>query len=126
LIPRMILEKIKAATAANHHSIENTPLMLPLTNQAITRPHYGKILARFYGYFSPLEEALNQTKNLSQHLRDFPQRRKAHLLLDDLHMLGLSKENIPVCSELPLVTTLSQAFGTLYVLEGSTLGGQYI
>ena len=33
---------------------------------------------------------------------------------------------LPVCSTLPRVATFADALGCLYVLEGSTLGGQFI
>ena len=101
-------------------------MMLPLSDQTITKSHYGEILRSFYGYFSPVENAMNQLAELPMHLPDFQERRKAHLLLDDLQSLGMSVGNISVCSNLPLLNSLPQAFGTLYVLEGSTLGGQYI
>lgn len=122
----MILERIKAATAAKHNSIEKAPMMLPLSEQTITRLHYGEILRSFYGYFSPIESRLNQLEGLPQHLPDFGERRKAHLLLADLQTLGMIHNNVSMCTDLPPLNTISQAFGTLYVLEGSTLGGQYI
>ncbi len=34
--------------------------------------------------------------------------------------------NLPICQTLPPLTNLSQAFGCLYVMEGSTLGGKFI
>jgi heme oxygenase len=34
--------------------------------------------------------------------------------------------NLPLCGDLPDVSHVSSAFGCLYVIEGSTLGGQII
>lgn len=34
--------------------------------------------------------------------------------------------NLPLCDDLPRLDTLAECFGCLYVLEGSTLGGQFI
>ena len=100
--------------------------MLPLSDQTITKSHYGEILRSFYGYFSPIETALDSLEDLLQHLPDFRERRKSYLLLEDLQTLGMNPNNLSICSDLPPLSTLSQAFGILYVLEGSTLGGQYI
>ena len=100
--------------------------MLPLGEKTITKAQYGKILSKFYGFFSPLEENLKHISTFDQYLPDFPERRKAHLLLEDLQHLALYDQNIPLCNNLPEVHNLSQAFGCLYVMEGSTLGGQFI
>ena len=56
-------------------------------------------------------------------------RGKAVLLEQDLRNLGLSEEQIkqiPQCNdnELPDISTPARLFGYLYVIEGSTNGGQ--
>jgi heme oxygenase len=52
-------------------------------------------------------------------------RRKLSLLeldLDRLHSSG----PVPQCGTIPKLETVSQGIGCMYVLEGSTLGGQII
>jgi heme oxygenase len=46
-----------------------------------------------------------------------------------LQVLGYSESQIaalPRCEDLPQINTCADGFGVLYVLEGSTLGGQLI
>lgn len=60
---------------------------------------------------------------------DFDQRRKADWLKQDLQALGLGIDQIPclpACEDLPPVNRNELAFGSFYVLEGSTLGGRHI
>lgn len=103
---------------------ETEALLIPKIKEARTREEYASILHIFYGFYAPLEQQLNLfvTDNV---LADWPQRRKAALLLHDLQRLGKSIE-VPVCTQLPAVTTVNEAMGVLYVLEGSTLGGKII
>jgi heme oxygenase len=49
------------------------------------------------------------------------------MLRDDLRALGVEDlDSLPDCQNLPELSDLAQGFGCLYVLEGSTLGGQFI
>ena len=55
-------------------------------------------------------------------------RRRMHLLQADLAALGLSAHEVaglPACP-LPLLRNAVEALGSLYVMEGSTLGGRVI
>lgn len=60
------------------------------------------------------------------HLPDVAARRSAALILDDLEAIGEDLQNMERCTSLPQIDNLSQAFGALYVLEGSSLGGRII
>ena len=53
-------------------------------------------------------------------------RRKASAILHDLAAIGLDTPLPEECRELPLIVNSAQAFGALYVMEGSTLGGKTI
>lgn len=46
--------------------------------------------------------------------------------MQDLQTCGAETEAIPECGELPDIGELARAWGCLYVIEGSTLGGQHI
>jgi heme oxygenase len=58
---------------------------------------------------------------------DLISRNKSHLLINDLNCLG-HESYINYCLEtqLPKIKTFGDALGSLYVLEGATLGGQII
>lgn len=122
----MILNSIKSATAENHKSLESSILMLPVSENSLTKDNYINILKTFYGYFSPLENLLAKKSDLLKHLPDFNERRKSELILKDLKFFGQADHAIEICQDIPEVNNLSQAFGCLYVMEGSTLGGQFI
>lgn len=124
----MILEEIKKQTSENHHRLEQTNLLHPIATPSLTAEHYHKILRVFYGYFSPLEKEINKMELIRQYLPDVATRRKASMLKADLLNLNAIKpaDTLALCQELPEIRTSSQAFGCLYVLEGSTLGGRMI
>lgn len=94
-------------------------------SRSLTRERYCFRLAQFYGFYRPIEARLTQ---LLQHdLLDYPRRLKAHLLRADLKTLGWrNADALPVCGRLPVLDDATAGFGCLYVLEGSTLGGQVI
>lgn len=53
------------------------------------------------------------------------ERRRAHRFAADLAVLGLDMASLPVCAAPPALSA-GEAFGLLYVSEGSTLGGKVI
>ncbi|MFO1147915.1 MAG: biliverdin-producing heme oxygenase [Alsobacter sp.] len=55
----------------------------------------------------------------------FNPRRKLAFLERDLQALGLAAIE-GGCDDVPILGTRAQALGSLYVIEGSTLGGQLI
>ena len=114
---------IKEATQTAHTEVEN--FLLPKLGSMQTPADYAAILRMFYGYFSPLE-GLVQQYITPEILPDIAERRKAAAILQDLSTLGYSVRGIPVCQQLPEMKTTAHAFGVLYVLEGSTLGGKMI
>lgn len=121
----MLLKEIRSRTADNHARLENTPLLSPFSQQRIDLPAYLEILRRFYGYFYPLEQRLDGFPALREWLPDYTERRKAKLLLADLNSLHNGTEP-GLCADLPGISTDAEAFGCLYVMEGSTLGGKII
>lgn len=122
----MILEKIKEQTTQNHILLESCSLLKPLSDGSLTKEHYVKLLAKFYGYFLPIENKLNQFVEFKSYLPDFSSRRKVSWLKEDIDKLITDKLEPEICKETPEINSLSQAFGCLYVLEGSTLGGKVI
>jgi heme oxygenase (biliverdin-IX-beta and delta-forming) len=125
----MILEEIKSRTALSHLRVEQSALMRPIADQTLTPEKYAYILRKFYGFFQPLEDMIGAIEGVEQVLPDVKGRRKASLLLQDLQVLGLAPglaHSLPLCQDLPEVSTPSQAMGCLYVMEGSTLGGKFI
>lgn len=113
---------LKNKTAFNHAQLEE--VLLPYLQRCATPEVYAGILRSFYGFFAPLEVLIQQQVNSSV-IPDMHQRRKAELILDDLGFVG-GNEPLLVCTTLPSITTMFEALGAMYVLEGSTLGGRGI
>ena len=114
---------LKSQTAEAHAWLES--LLLPHLQAVRTASDYGTILKLFYGYFAPLEKEL-ASHIASIDLPDFSQRRKAHFIISDLESIGETVTDLPVANDLPVIRTKAEAFGGMYVMEGSTLGGRGI
>jgi heme oxygenase len=86
---------------------------------------YEAILSRFYGFWKgwqPQVAGLLNDEALTK------PRRRLHLLEADLSVLGVSRETLAALPLCPLMTLQgdAEALGSLYVTEGSTLGGRVI
>ncbi|RYG41850.1 biliverdin-producing heme oxygenase, partial [bacterium] len=57
---------------------------------------------------------------------DPDQRRHLPKLLSDLRALAIPSATLPLVTESPVLADPAEAIGALYVIEGSTLGGQII
>ncbi len=122
----MILTALRSATREQHLRVEQA-VDLPARLRSLHR--YRDLLERFYGYYCPLEQHLEVVARAGLLPLDLQPRLKVALLRQDLGALGHAAEQIaalPLCSELPRIAAAAEALGCLYVLEGSTLGGQLI
>lgn len=116
-------QEVKNATQTLHTEVEQ--ILRPRLTSISTVNDYADILKMFYGFFQPLENSVQQRIS-SNDLPDIKERRKAAVILHDLKQLSQSTTNISLCSSLPFIANRAQAFGALYVMEGSTLGGKMI
>jgi heme oxygenase len=118
-----LLERLKTETRPAHDRIERA---LDIEGRLGSPAAYRALLTRFYGFhaaWEPLAEAALGDPAF------FRERRKAGLLACDLRALGLSEGEIvrlPVCDRLPAMPSPAAALGSMYVVEGSTLGGTII
>jgi heme oxygenase (biliverdin-IX-beta and delta-forming) len=114
----MLLDRLKIETRESHDRIEAA---LDLMRPDLSRRDYGQLLARYQAFFRVWEPSVGRA------LADdafFAPRRKLHLLTRDLDALGVE----PLRDEprLKPFATRHEAMGSLYVLEGSTMGGLVI
>lgn len=118
-----IVLALRQATRAHHDRVERG---LPLVGGTppLTRAEYRRVLEAFLGFHAPIEERLGALDWASIGF-DFAPRRRAHLLREDLAALGVG-DQVPICEAIPEVRRPVEGLGCLYVLEGSTLGGQVI
>lgn len=124
-----ILEALRKTTRPHHEAIEQNRLLSEVLRPTLTRDVYVEVLARFYGFLKPLEKELLLNSSAAGYGEIFESRAKTELLESDLIEMGLDAgaiSRIPLCTELPSCDRTSRCMGILYVIEGSTLGGQMI
>jgi heme oxygenase len=120
------LNTLKTQTADQHTALE---AQMDLSRHFNSEQSYRCLLIGFYRVYAPLEVRLGKAVNWQELGWDFEGRKKTPWLVEDLISLGMSQEEVdalPISQDLPEITSLAQALGCLYVLEGSTLGGQFI
>jgi heme oxygenase len=115
----MLLLRLREETRPAHHRLEAE---LDLLSDGLTLERYGAVLAHFHWFLRTWEPLVARL------LADdafFEPRRKLALLQRDMGALNLDPI-AGICTDLPGLSTRAQALGSLYVVEGSTLGGQVI
>jgi len=121
--PSGILQRLRAETRPYHDALEQNRFNQELTAGTLTPEATEHFLAKMYGFLKPYEN----------HLRQQPlppdwqvtQRLRAHLILQDLPATD-GAAALPLAPNFPALHTWPQLLGAMYVLEGSTLGGQVI
>lgn len=118
-----LMARLRQATGPSHEAIE---ALLLLEDPALGLDRYGHILMGFELFLSDWEPRV--TAALPARLHPwFTQRSRRPFLLDDLRSLGLAVPRTTVPPDPGLVLdSLASAFGSMYVMEGSALGGQVI
>lgn len=117
----MLLDDLKTQTRQQHIQLEK------MNGLPSSRAEYVALLERFYGFVAPWERRLGQCVASDDILREG--REKTGWLEADLQHFALDAEQrdaLPQCADLPDTSSRAAMLGACYVLEGSTLGGQYI
>lgn len=118
----MLSEKLRENTKIAHQELEK--LLVRKIRSIQTAGDYLEILVCFSRFFCPLEKAISF--QLQNTLPDISKRRKTEWIEEDINYFQPSYSVIPTCPAIPEIYKDSQAVGALYVIEGSTLGGQVI
>jgi heme oxygenase len=122
----MILEQLRTHTSAAHAALEaDVRIERALTSVG----EYRDLLQKFLGFHQPMEAKLSFAFDGGCNGYAPDERLKTQWLRADLEKLGLTTceiSHLPICQELPDTATLGSAFGSAYVIEGSTLGGRHI
>lgn len=117
----MLLDELKQRTRSHHERLEQ------LNGMPATRGDYIALLESFYGFVAPWEQKLAAAAEPADPA--WQGRAKSGWLEADLAHFGCSAEeraNLPRCLRLPATTSRAERLGACYVLEGATLGGQFI
>ncbi|HYF69199.1 MAG TPA: biliverdin-producing heme oxygenase [Ohtaekwangia sp.] len=116
-------EQLKTHTHKVHVQLEQT--LIPIIQNIRTQSQYANLLKIFYTFYSPIENQLSSVTGIES-LTSGIGLRKTDSLRKDILALKASTDHLALCSDLPTCTNLSHAFGIMYVLEGSVLGGNAI
>ncbi len=121
------LQRLRSRTAHQHSLLEQNTASKNLLDLQVTAADYALYLSSLYGFVKGFE---NIVFPLVQHsIGDLDERRKTHLLVSDLNMLGTDAAGIAVIPEqffIKVYHSNAAALGGMYVLEGSVLGGAFI
>lgn len=116
-----LAQRLKHDTRSVHQRLERG---LPLLKDSFTRNDYILLLRKFYGFYVPFERNILRSE-FSALLQG---KRKVPALREDFEALG-----VDLCAaggvsyaSLEAFTAAEECWGALYVMEGSTLGGQII
>lgn len=116
--------QLRKETKFLHDQIEQSPLLKKIIDQKISLEEYRFLIKKFYNFIAPCEALINALPCKPI----IAGREKTVLLEEDLRALGVIDH---VYSEkswcsLPQLSEREHVLGYLYVMEGSTLGGQII
>ena len=113
--------RLRRETQNLHNTLE---AMLPVAGPAPTLDDYRDHLRFLLGFHHPLESHLHRVPGLDRALPDLDRRTKSAALRRDLGPWA----SVPMAppDQVPEPRSVPQALGTLYVLEGATLGARAI
>ncbi|WP_375489136.1 biliverdin-producing heme oxygenase [uncultured Jatrophihabitans sp.] len=120
---------LRQRTASTHARVEDG---LALLDPALTPARLRTVLERFHGFWHGTEPVLDRWADVDPGTAaslDWPRRRRTLGLRADLAVLGASDADVaalPVAAAVFDTADTAQAFGWLYVSEGSALGGAVI
>jgi heme oxygenase len=119
-----LLQRLKRETQALHEDLERR---IDILNRVRTDESYRALLEAFYGVYAPLEAEIERSvSELAPWLPDIRSRMRTASIRSDLRVVGNARPEALPLAVVPGLGSLAEQFGCLYVLEGSTLGGQMI
>jgi heme oxygenase (biliverdin-IX-beta and delta-forming) len=123
----IFLQRLRSKTANSHRLIEQNSASQFLISKEVTIVQYADYLKSLYGFVYGFEKMVFPILKHHQ-LLQINDRKKSHFIQADLAMLNQTAAQPYVSDELfsTHYPTAAAAFGGMYVLEGSTLGGQII
>ena len=125
-----ILEKLRAETRGEHDKLEALGVSEKIMDKSLSLGEYKKLIAVQYLVHKALEDELEASgmEALFPAL-DYEQRKKMPLLEMDVEELDINREQLlkqNPAGKLPQLIKPFGLLGSLYVMEGATLGGMVI
>ena len=119
-----ILATLERGTEAQYRTIED---LVPLMSEDVSMIDYCWYLTKMLAYSAPMERRFAELPGLAAAVPDLQRREKAGLIRDDLGLLESISTGplFPRCDCVPAICSTAEGLGAMYVLEASTLGGQF-
>ena len=122
-----LMAELKSSTWPLHKEIES---YMPFFNEGFDSVQYQDLLEKFFSFYQAYEQRLQEVLPQTSLVEFYQGRQKTPALVKDLHALRGARVDSPLDApqkaELPSLHSRAAVLGSLYVIEGSTLGGQII
>ncbi|MFA9213198.1 MAG: biliverdin-producing heme oxygenase [Candidatus Methylacidiphilales bacterium] len=123
----MFIQNLRASTADCHKQLELNNLSQALLSNNVNEAIYCSYLIQLYSFVKGFEQFVYPA--LFNHFLNINDRKKALFIEEDLKALDIAIDKGTLLDEAFFSNTYTDVYmaaGALYVLEGSTLGGQII
>jgi heme oxygenase len=123
---RMVL---RDATAEVHQRLHGHAGLGAVADGTISHGDYRALLTRLWGFHRGFETTVVEAVDRLGLEIDLDERARSGLIEADLLALGMRRDAIaclPACCAIHRPRNEAEVFGSLYVIEGSTLGGQQL
>jgi heme oxygenase len=123
----MFIQNLRASTAECHMQLEQNNLSQALLSKNVNETIYCSYLIQLYRFIKGFEQYVYP--QLDQSFLNIYGRKKAHFIEEDLKAINIAIDKHTLLEEVFFRDTYPDVYlaaGALYVLEGSTLGGQII
>lgn len=117
------LAALRSGTRDLHQRLEAQPLFSGLLSAEVSRDDYVQALSALHSLYAGLETEL--MRSLQQHAPTYPYIARLPLLQQDLAYLGSAPVLNPGLQP-AVMDSMATTLGTLYVIEGSMLGGKLL
>ena len=119
------LNNLRTNTAQSHKQLEENEISTALLSPEVTIAIYQEYISRMYGIIAGCENKVFPA--LTSIFPDLSQRQKSSLIINDLYTTGFQQSEIDQLQVCDFdFSTVGEALGIMYVLEGSTLGGRVL
>ena len=122
--------QMRRLTHDAHVRLNRHPLLAGITKPGFPLSQYGHVLTTYYHLYKSVECAIEGFIAQNDITFDYARRRKLPWIEADLLALKIDPGVEPFAGATQIsaieITSLPQLIGTLYPLEGATLGGQVI
>lgn len=121
----LFFKRLRQETAESHQKLEDNPLSKAILTPSVSIEDYQSYLAALFGVTIACEDQIFPA--ISHVITDLAERYKSRLIIDDLLATGLTEAEIDALAVHRFeFSSVAEALGIMYVLEGSTLGGKIL